>query len=102
MRLMQLTEKTKFGMSIAQWVTVFLFLIAFGGTIAGYGESLNETKKATDENRKRIDAHEDRLNRQDLERAAQNKEMLIMIYEIRESQIRMEGKLDLKVDKFSK
>ena len=99
---MQITEKTKFGMSIAQWVAVFLFLIALGGSIAGFGASLESAKEATRENKHRIDVNESRLKQLEAERAADNKQLLEMIYQIRESQIRIEGKLELKMDKYTK
>ena len=102
MGLMQITEKTKFGMSIAQWVAVFLFLIAIGGSIAGFGASLESAKEATRENKQRIDINEARLKQLESERAADNKQLLEMIYQIRESQIRIEGKLELKMDKYTK
>lgn len=99
---MQLTEKTKFGMSIAQWVVVALFLITVGGSIAGYSAALNETKRATVNNSERINAAEQRIKQLEFERAADNKQLLEMIYQIRESQIRIEGKLELKMDKYIK
>lgn len=97
---MQLSDKTKIGMTIGQLIATFIFIFAVGGgyadlntkTIDAVGKAA-EAKSICDENRLRLESIEKT-------RAAENIEIMKMIQEIRESQIRIEGKLDLKQDRF--
>lgn len=101
MRIMaEITEKTRLGMSLAQWGVVTVFLIGMIGGFVGFAASFEETKRLSKENKSRIDVNESRVKQLEYERAADNKELLEMIYQIRESQTRIEGKLDLKQDRF--
>ena len=96
-----LSKETKIGMTIGQLIALFFFILSVGG---GYSALQSQTadaalqayeaKQATIENSKRIE-------RIEKDRAMDNKEIMNLIYEVRESQIRIEGKLDLKMDKYN-
>ena len=97
---MQLSDKTKIGMTIGQLIATFIFVFAVGGGYADLNtktidavSKAAEAKSICDENRLRLESIEKN-------RAAENLEIMKMIQEIRESQIRIEGKLDLKQDRF--
>ena len=96
----EITEKTRFGMSIAQWGVMAVFLIGMIGGFVGFAASFEEAKRLSKDNETRINVNESRIKQLEYERAADNKELLEMIYQIRESQTRIEGKLDLKQDRF--
>ena len=96
----EITEKTRFGMSIAQWGVMAVFLIGMIGGFVGFAAPFEETKRLSKDNETRINVNESRIKQLEYERAADNKELLEMIYQIRESQTRIEGKLDLKQDRF--
>ena len=96
-----LSKETKIGMTIGQLIALFFFILSVGGGYTALQSQTSdaasqayEAKQATMENAKRIE----RIER---ERALDNKEIMNMIHEIRESQIRIEGKLDLKMDKYN-
>lgn len=97
---MEITDKTKFGMSLSKMGAFVLFLIGLGSMFAGMGASINDTRRISTENGDRIKVNEHRIKQLEVERAQDNKDLLQMIYEIRESQIRVEGKLDMKMDKY--
>jgi hypothetical protein len=87
-----INEKTVVGLKIAQFFGVFVFIFTLGGGFA----MINSTAKAAysigcdntrDIQQLRKDAQKDR------------ELMLDLIREVRESQIRIEGRLDLKQDK---
>ena len=81
-------DKAKIAMSIPLWITLIVFIFSTGGGFAVLGEHVNRNT----------------ANIQEMKREKENemKKLFDEIQRIRESQIRMEGKLDLKQDKFSK
>lgn len=97
---MQLSDKTKIGMTIGQIFALIAFIFAVGG----WNQSINsEIKKVDNKAQKAVDECEigkQRIEKMEKDRELQNLEIMKMIQEIRESQIRIEGKLDLKQDRF--
>lgn len=81
-------DKTKVAMSIPQWIALLFFIFSVGGGFAVLGE---QTSKNTQD-----------IKDMQREKAIEMQKLFDEIQRIRESQIRMEGKLDLKQDKFSK
>jgi len=88
----ELTDRSKVGMTIAQLfgIVIFVFSVAGGFTIVG--NNANTAMEMSCENAREI---------QQMKKDAQKDRelMLELIREVRESQIRIEGKLDLKQDK---
>jgi len=97
---MQLSEKTKTTMSIGQLVALLAFIFAVGGGYTQLSQDIKAADKKAQSAVDRCDMSQARLERMEKERENQNVEITKMIQEIRESQIRIEGKLDLKQDRF--
>lgn len=89
---MSLSDKTKVGMTIGQLIALVAFVFSVSGGFAVVNESATQANKKADANIEEI---------KELKKAAQQDRQLMMqlIQEVRESQIRIEGKLDLKQDK---
>ena len=97
---MQLSDKTKTTMTIGQMVALIAFIFAVGG---GYTELSQDVLAADKKAQMAVDQCDEskrRLERMERERENQNLEIMKMIQEIRESQIRIEGQLNLKQDRF--
>ena len=97
---MQLSDKTKTTMTIGQMIALVAFIFAVGG---GYTELSQDVAAADKKAQQAVDQCDEsklRLERMEKDREVQNLEIMKMIQEIRESQIRIEGKLDLKQDRF--
>jgi len=97
-----ISDKTKIVLAIPQAVAVIAFILAVSGGFVGVGNTAssavttaNEAKEISIEASKEI---------KQIKKDIDNKQDAIMkaINEIRESQIRMEGDLKLKQDRFSK
>ena len=100
MRIMQLSDKTKTTMTIGQMIALIAFIFAVGG---GYTDLSQDVTAANKKAQQAVDQSKEgelRIERMEKERELQNLEIMKMIQEIRESQIRIEGKLDLKQDRF--
>lgn len=81
-------DRTKVAMSIPQWIALVFFIFSVGGGFAVLGEQTSKNSQDIKEIKR--------------EKAVEMQKLFEEIQRIRESQIRMEGKLDLKQDKFSK
>ena len=81
-------DKAKIAMSIPLWITLIVFIFSTRGGFAVLGEHVNRNTASIQEMKQ--------------EKENEMKKLFDEIQRIRESQIRMEGKLDLKQDKFSK
>lgn len=92
---MAINEKSRITLSILQWFALIAFIFSVGGGFAVINETATAANNKADANRAEIeqlkkDAKKDR------------DDIINLIHEIRESQIRIEGKLDLKQDKYVK
>jgi len=83
-----ISDKTKIVLAIPQAIAVIVFILAVSGGFAVLGEHVNRNTASIQEMKQ--------------EKENEMKKLFEEIQRIRESQIRMEGKLDLKQDKFSK
>ena len=86
------SDRTVIGMNVAQFFGVLIFIFSVGGGFAVVNSTAQAAHAISSENTKDI---------QQLRKDAQKDRelMLQLIQEVRESQIRIEGKLDLKQDK---
>lgn len=100
MRIMQLSDKTKTTMTIGQMIALIAFIFAVGGGYTELSQDVSVADKKAQQAVDQCDESKRRLERMEKEREMQNLEIMKMIQEIRESQIRIEGKLDLKQDRF--
>ncbi len=100
MKIMQLSDKTKTTMTISQFVALIAFIFAVGGGYTELSQDVAAADKKAQQAIEQYDENKRRLERMEREREMQNLEIMKMIQEIRESQIRIEGKLDLKQDRF--
>lgn len=89
---MTLSEKTKIGLSIGQMIALIFFIFSVSGGFIGVGTTASEANN-------RSKTNEIRIQRMDAERTSERDRMLLLIQEIRESQIRIEEALKLKQDK---
>jgi hypothetical protein len=90
--IQNITDKSKIGMTIAQLFGIVIFIFSVGGGFTIVGNTATVAKEMSCENARDI---------QQMKKDAQKDRelMLELIREVRESQIRIEGKLDLKQDK---
>ena len=100
MKIMQLSDKTKTTMTIGQMIALVAFIFAVGGGYTELSQDVAAADKKAQQAVDQCDESELRLERMEKDREMQNLEIMKMIQEIRESQIRIEGKLDLKQDRF--
>lgn len=97
---MQLSDKTKTTMTIGQMIALVAFIFAVGGGYTELSQDVSAADKKAQQAVDECDKSKRRLDLMEREREMQNLEIMKMIQEIRESQIRIEGKLDLKQDRF--
>lgn len=97
---MQLSEKTKTSMTIGQLIALIAFIFAVGGGYSDLSQDVAAADKKAQDAAKQCDESKIRLEKIEKDRELQNLEIIKMIQDIRESQIRIEGKLDLKQDRF--
>jgi uncharacterized ion transporter superfamily protein YfcC len=90
--IIPISDKTIIGMNIAQLFGILFFIFSVGGGFAIINSTAQAAHAMSCENTKDI---------QQLRKDAQKDRelMLDLIREVRESQIRIEGRLDLKQDK---
>lgn len=100
MGFMQLSDKTKIGMTIGQMIALVAFIFAVGGGYTQLSQNISAADKKAQSAVDQCEESKRRLERMEKDRENQNLEIMKMIQEIRESQIRIEGKLDLKQDRF--
>lgn len=87
-------------MTIGQMIALVAFIFAVGGGYTELSQDVSAADKKAQQAVDQCDESKRRLERIEREREMQNLEIMKMIQEIRESQIRIEGKLDLKQDRF--
>lgn len=97
---MQLSDKTKIGMTIGQIIALIGFIFAVGGWNQNQSNRIDRVDLKATEAVSHCDEYKARLEKIERERAQESVAIMKMIQEIRESQIRIEGKLDLKQDRF--
>lgn len=97
---MQLSDKTKTTMTIGQMIALIAFIFAVGGGYTELSQDVSATDKKAQQAVEQTNEGRIRIEQMEKEREFQNLEIMKMIQEIRESQIRIEGKLDLKQDRF--
>ena len=100
MKIMQLSEKTKATMTIGQMIALVAFIFAVGGGYTELSQDVSAADKKAQQAVEQTNEGRLRIERMEKDREIQNLEIMKMIQEIRESQIRIEGKLDLKQDRF--
>ena len=100
MKIMQLSEKTKATMTIGQMIALVAFIFAVGGGYTELSQDVSAADKKAQQAVEQTNEGRLRIERMEKDREMQNLEIMKMIQEIRESQIRIEGKLDLKQDRF--
>ena len=100
MKIMQLSDKTKTTMTIGQMIALVAFIFAVGGGYTDLSQEVTAANKKAQQAVEQTNEGRLRIERMEKERELQNLEIMKMIQEIRESQIRIEGKLDLKQDRF--
>ena len=100
MKIMQLSDKTKTTMTIGQMIALVAFIFAVGGGYTELSQDVAAADKKAQQAVDQCDESKSRIERIEKDREVQNLEIMKMIQEIRESQIRIEGKLDLKQDRF--
>jgi len=88
----QINEKTRIGITPAQFVAIVILVLGVGSAFSVIGSDAAEAKKRSINNEKEID-----MIKQDVNLKAA--ETLKMFYEIRESQARIEEQLKQKMDK---
>lgn len=97
---MQLSEKTKTSMTIGQLIALVAFIFAVGGGYTNLNQGVEAADKKAQQSLDRCDESRTRLEKIEKDREMQSVEIMKMIQEIRESQIRIEGQLNLKQDRF--
>lgn len=88
-----ISDKTKIVLAIPQAVAVIVFILSVSGGFVGVGSEASEANKRSQKNETRITTLEEKQQRE-------REDFLKLLQEVRESQIRIEGKIDLKQDRF--
>ena len=87
-------------MTIGQMIALVAFIFAVGGGYTELSQDVSAADKKAQQAVEQTNEGRLRIERMEKDREMQNLEIMKMIQEIRESQIRIEGKLDLKQDRF--
>lgn len=92
---MSINEKSKITLSIPQWFGLLAFIFSVGGGFAVINETATTANNKADSNKIEIEQlkKDSKKDREDI---------INLIHDVRESQIRIEGKLDLKQDRYVK
>lgn len=96
---MTLSEKTKIGISLGQLIALVVFIFSVGGGFVGVNNTASSAVTTANE-AKEISVE----TKRDMEQLKKDtskdvKEIIIMLQQVRESQIRTEEALKLKADK---
>lgn len=91
---MEINDKTKVGVRLGQVSAIVVFIFVMAAGFSKVGTDANEALEQSKNNKKEIDAMKIDINLKSVE-------TLKMFYEIRESQSRIEEKLNQKQDKYS-